>query len=56
MACQNDRQGKKVTGQQAFLAGHCMLIGRYFEPWFTIRIDYYFTIRFTVLDMFGCLI
>ena len=34
VAGKNDRQGKKVTGQQAFLAGHCPLTGRYFEPWF----------------------
>ena len=32
VACQNDRHDKKVTGQQAFLAGHCPLTGRYFEP------------------------
>ena len=32
MAGQNNRQGKKVTGQQAFLAGHCPLTSRYFEP------------------------
>jgi hypothetical protein len=24
---------KKVTSQVAFLAGHCPLTGRYFEPW-----------------------
>ena len=29
---QNDQQGKKATGQQAFLAGHRLLIGRYFAP------------------------
>ena len=22
-----------MTGQEAFLAGHCPLTGRYFEPW-----------------------
>ena len=32
VAGQNDRQGKKVTGQQAFLAGHFPLTGRYFKP------------------------
>ena len=32
VAGQNDRRGKKVTGQEAFLAGHCPLTGRYFEP------------------------
>ena len=26
------RSGKKVTGQQAFLTGHCLLNVRYFEP------------------------
>jgi hypothetical protein len=25
-------EGKKVTGQEAFLAGHCPLTCRYFEP------------------------
>jgi hypothetical protein len=28
---QSDRQGKKLTGQQTFLAGHCPLTVRYFE-------------------------
>ena len=32
MAGQHNRQEEKVTGQQAFLAGHCPLIGRYIEP------------------------
>ena len=32
MAGQNDRWGKKVTSQEAFLAGHCPVTGRYFEP------------------------
>ena len=32
MGDQNDRQGKTATGQQAFLAGHRPLIGRYFAP------------------------
>ena len=31
VAGQNDRQSKKVTGQQEFLVGHCPLNGRYFE-------------------------
>ena len=31
-AGQNDRWGKKVTSQESFLAGHCPVTGRYFEP------------------------
>jgi hypothetical protein len=30
---QNDRQGGTLTGQASILTGHCLLTGRYFEPW-----------------------
>ena len=30
MAGQNYLQGEKLTGQLRILAGHCLLIGRYF--------------------------
>ena len=37
-AGQNDRQSEKGTGQQAYLAGHCPLTGRYFEPCSHLRV------------------
>ena len=33
---QHDRQDERLTGQSTNEAGHCPLIGRYFEPWLGI--------------------
>ena len=33
MTGQNDGQDERLTGQVHDQAGHCLLTGRYFEPW-----------------------
>ena len=33
MTCQDDRQDESLTSQVHDEAGHCLLTGRYFEPW-----------------------
>ena len=40
MTGQHDRQDEKLTGQLPNQSGHCPLTGRYFEPCYSVQLEY----------------